>query len=297
MNLIEPEYMLKPINGHNMPRVVIQGGHGAFHEIATKYYQQTNQVEIVPADTFHELVEVAENPQLADGALMAIENSIAGSILQNYMLVFNSNLTIIGEIYLRIKQNLMVIPGQRIEDLTEVYSHHMAIAQSRLFFEQYPHIKLIEHPDTALSAKMVRDNNMLHAGAIASSLAAEMYDMDIIGESIETNKLNYTRFLVLAHKDVAPQRKDDFDKVSISFSVSHEVGSLHKVLAQLAAYNANLTKIQSTPIQGKPWEYRFFVDYTLEHPYDYDLTIERIKPYIHELKILGKYRKGQHHED
>lgn len=277
-------------------RIVIQGVAGAFHEIAARYYQQSQPVEIVPASTFQELINVAQNPNLADGGIMAIENSIYGSILQNYDLINNSNLEIIGEVFLRIKQNLLVLEGQTIEDLTEVYSHTVAIAQCHKFFSQYPNIKLIETEDTALSAKMVKEKGWKHAGAIASTLAANMYEMSILAAGIETNKQNYTRFLVLAPKKQEEKSKD-FNKVSLCFSVEHTVGSLHKLLAALAACNANLTKIQSVPIVGKPFEYRFFVDYLIENTSDFELTMKVVEPFISDLKILGKYKKGLFYED
>ncbi len=296
LSIVTAEEEQLPSMNKKTVRIVIQGGAGAFHEIAAKRYQYLNNVEIVPAETFQDLIEVAQNPDLSDGGIMAIENSIYGSILPNYALLNSSNLEIIGEVYLRIKQNLMVLPGQKIEDLTEVYSHPVAIVQCKPFFKKYPNIKLIEAPDTALSARMVRDNNWKHAGAIASSAAADLYKMDMIAEGIETNKANYTRFLVLGiRKEIEVEKT--FNKVSICFSLQHEVGSLHKVLAALSATNANLTKIQSAPIVGKAWEYRFFIDYLIENKADFKAGIEAIKTLTSEFKILGKYQRGQLHEN
>ena len=168
------------------PRIAIQGVPGAFHHIAARRFFNDKNLEIIPADTFEELMVKAEDKLQTDRALMAIENTIAGSILNNYQLLNHSNLHIVGEVYLRIQQNLMVFPGVKIEDLTEVYSHPVAIAQCHKFFQQYPHVKLIESEDTALSAKRVRDGQLKNTGAIASSLAAEMYDLEMIGKSIET---------------------------------------------------------------------------------------------------------------
>lgn len=296
LSIVTKEEEQLPSMNQKTVRIVIQGGAGAFHEIAARRYQYLNNVEIVPAETFQDLIAVAQNPSLSDGGIMAIENSIYGSILPNYALLNGSNLEIIGEVYLRIKQNLMVLPGQKIEDLTEVYSHPVAIVQCKPFFKKYPKIKLIEKEDTALSAKMVRDNNWKHAGAIASSAAANLYEMDIIADGIETNKANYTRFLVLGIKKEIEVDKD-FNKVSICFSLQHEVGSLHKVLSVLSATNANLTKIQSAPIIGTAWEYRFFIDYLVESKADFKAGIEAIKVVTSELKILGKYQRGQLHEN
>jgi len=275
-------------------RIAIQGVQGAFHHVAAKRFFQNEDLEIVPADTFDELILKAENKAYSDNALMAIENTIAGSILNNYQLLNQSDLYIVGEVFLRIQQNLMVNPGVKIEDLTEVYSHPVAIMQCRKFFKQYPHIKLIEAEDTALSAKRVKDQDAKNTGAIASFLAAEMYSLDIIGESIETFKKNYTRFLVLDRVE-GPQTQD-FDKVSLCFSLPHQVGSLHQVLATLALCKANLTKIQSAPLLDSEFEYIFFVDFLLEKNSDFESIINVVKKHTKELRILGTYKKGLKHE-
>jgi len=276
-------------------RIAIQGYRGAFHEIAARNFHQNQEIEIVPADTFDEVVELVEKGEQANGGMMAIENSLAGSIMHNYRLLNESNLSVFGEVFLRIKQNLMALPGRRIEDLKEVHSHPMAIAQCREFFRSYPHIRLIETLDTALSAKRIQEQNLQQVGAIASSLAAELYELDVLMPSIETNKKNYTRFLVLGPKNGAPPI-EEVEKVSLCFSAGHEVGSLHKVLAVLAAYNINLTKIQSAPIIGRQWEYRFFVDFVMEGKVGWGQALEAIKPLTTELKVLGTYRKGMHYE-
>lgn len=276
-------------------RICIQGGAGAFHEIAARHFFEGQAVEIIPANTFEELVQKVEQQEDTDMGLMAIENTLAGSIMPNYGLLEQSDLWVSGEVYLRIKQNLMVFPGQNLEDLEEVHSHYMAIAQCREFFRAHPHIHLVECEDTALSAKRIRDNNHKHIGAIASTLAAELYELDVIASSIETNKKNHTRFWVLDKKEkvattLAPE------KVSLCFTVDHTVGSLYKVLAILAAYNVNLTKIQSTPIVGKPWEYFFFLDFLSTGKFTFDQAIEAIRPLTHNLKILGAYPQGKHFE-
>lgn len=276
-------------------RVLIQGFAGAFHEIAARKYFSEMQVEIVPALTFEQLVEELEAGENADVALMAIENTLAGSLMSNYQLLHRAQLTVTGEVYLRIQQNLMVMPGQTIEGLSEVYSHPIAIAQCREFFRQHPHIRLIEAEDTALSARHLREFPREGIGAIASTLAAEMYELNVLAHGIETNKRNYTRFLVL-ERSAAAKTPVDADKASLSFAVDHEVGSLYKILAVLAAYNVNLTKIQSAPIIGKPWEYQFFVDFVTEGKVGCEQAIEAIRPLAHDLKIFGIYPKGEHHE-
>jgi len=277
-------------------RIAIQGYQGAFHEIAARFYYREEKLKIVPGHTFEDVVQMTEEGKVADVGLMAIENTVAGSLMFNYDLLNNSQLKVVGEVYLRIKQNLMALPGQQLSDLKEVHSHYMAIAQSREYFRQYPHIRLVETEDTALSARNIQENNWKGIGAIASTLAAEMYDLNILASGIETNKKNYTRFLVLENEDQAKEH-EVVDKVSICFAVGHEVGSLYKVLAVLAAYEINLTKIQSTPILGKPWEYRFFVDFVAtKGKVSYEQAIEAIKPLTHDLKVMGAYPRGQHFE-
>ncbi|MCO6490598.1 MAG: prephenate dehydratase [Phaeodactylibacter sp.] len=276
-------------------RVSIQGYSGAFHEIAARHCFREAPLEIVPAHTFEDLVEMVERQEMADVGLMAIENTLAGSLMHNYTLLNQSRLSITGEIYLRIKQNLMALPGQRIEDLREVHSHPIAIEQCRAFFARYPQIHLVETADTAWSARNIREKNLEGIGAIASTLAAELYDMEVLAESIETNKKNHTRFLVL--RGDSPEPDQEAEKVSLSFAVDHTVGSLYKVLAVLAAYNVNLTKIQSAPIIGRPWEYLFFLDFVTEGAVSHRQAIEAILPLTHNLRVLGVYRKGEHFEE
>jgi prephenate dehydratase len=277
-------------------KVAIQGYPGAFHEIAARFYYHGSEIEILPADTFEEVVSMVENNAGADVGMMAIENSIAGSLLYNYNLINRASVQISGEVYLRIKQNLLVIPGTRIEDLDEVHSHYMAIAQCKEFFKKYPHIKLVETKDTAESAKYIAETGRNNTGAIASSLAGEMYGMETLQESIETNKLNYTRFIVLEHFMNVPH-DEGFNKVSVSFAVSHKTGSLYKALKVLNDFDANMTKIQSTPIPGRPWEYLFFVDFLLEKTERFGNVIQGLSETTLGLKILGKYKAGTHHED
>ncbi len=277
-------------------KVVIQGYPGAFHEIAARLYYDDQPIEIVPADTFDEVVSLVENNAGADSGLMAIENSIAGSLLYNYNLLNKSSLTISGELYLRIKHNLLALPGVGLEDLTEVHSHHMAIAQCKEFFQFFPKIKLVETTDTAESARNISDQKLLHVGAIASELAGQMYQLDVLKESVETNKRNYTRFIVLDHFMNAPS-DHDFNKVSVSFAVSHEIGSLYRALKVLSDLGANLTKIQSTPIPGRPFEYLFFVDFLLDNKDRFGEIIQGLSETTKGLKILGRYNAGNHHEN
>ena len=279
----------------NIRKVAIQGYPGAFHEIAARLYYGDEPIEIVPADTFDQVVATVENNAGADVGLMAIENSIAGSLMYNYNLVNRSSLSISGEVYLRIRQNLLAMPGTRIEDLQEVQSHYMAIAQCKEFFKLYPHIKLVETKDTAESARHIGQEKLQSVGAIASDLAGQLYGLNVLEEGIETNKRNYTRFIVLDHFMNAPTNHS-FDKVSVSFAVSHEIGSLYRALKVLSDSGANLTKIQSTPIAGRPWEYLFFVDFLLEDQNQFGAIIHGLSDSTKGLKILGRYQAGKHHE-
>ena len=221
---------------------------------------------------------------------MAIENSVAGGILPNYNLLSESGLNIVGEIFLRIKQNLLALNGQNINNIKEVYSHPMAILQCRKFFEQYPYIKLIESTDTATSAKYISENNLLNAGAIASREAAKRFGLDIIEEEIETDKMNYTRFWIL-HSPVT--ENITHNKASLSFELIHKIGSLSQVLSIFSYYNTNLTKIQSLPIIGRDWEYLFYVDLEFVDYNLYKKCIEAVRPLLDSIKILGEYQKGR----
>jgi prephenate dehydratase len=293
-------------NLERVKRIAIQGVRGAFHEIATyRYFGENQNIEVAEAMTFEELIEMTERGEV-DGALMAIENTISGGIMNNFNLLDNSVLHIQGEVYLRIVQNLVVNPKVRIEDLTEVYSHPVALAQCVNFFKQYPHIKLISATDTALSVKMIKEKKMLHAGAVASSLAAEMYDMEILRASIEDYKQNYTRFLYLS-LTLSERAQEDYvfflkengqggQKCSIVFTLKHEVGSLHTVLAALAMYQANLTAIQSMPVLDEPWHYRFFVGFTFESYTHYELIMKVLESLTERVKVLGVYKIGEYFE-
>ncbi len=280
------------MNYDRTKKIVIQGIPGAFHEIAARYYHGKD-IEVVPADTFEQVVVGASR---WDGGMMAIENSIAGSLMYNYTLLRNASLRIIGELYLRIRHNLLALPGQQIEDLREVHSHPMAIAQCRDFFKAHPHIRLVETEDTAASARAVQRKKAVGIGAIASSMAAELYELNTLAAGIETNKQNYTRFLAL-DKEAGVALPEQCDKVSLCFALKHTVGSLHRVLATLADEGANLTKIQSVPIVGNRWHYLFFIDFILPAPAAYTRIINLLRAGTTELKILGHYQSGKHYDD
>jgi prephenate dehydratase len=273
-------------------RIAIQGGYGAFHEIAALHYFEGEEIEVIPNDTFNDLFKSLKMRH-ADYGIMAIENSLAGSILPNYELLRVSKMKIIGEIYIRIKQNLIALPGQTIHDLTEVYSHPMAILQCRSFFDNYPDIRLIDSIDTAISAREISEKKIKRAGAIASDLAAKKYGLKILYESIETHKMNYTRFLLMKDTNGNLHTPEGVNKGSVHFALAHQIGSLSKILSILSYYNINLTKIQSMPIIGKEWEYQFYIDVMFENYTLYRQALDAIRPFTSDLGILGEYVKGK----
>ena len=274
-------------------RVLIQGYPGAFHHIAASYFFHQEELAILPADNFTSMVTQLKQPGFADVALMAIENTIYGSLMHNYKLIADEDLIIVGEIYLRVSQNLLVVPGTKLEEIREVRSHPIAIAQCRRFFNKYPGIRLVESSDTALSALEVEREGNRRIAAIGSTLAARLYNLEVLADDIETEKKNYTRFLVLKNRIARPPNAE---KTSICFSTEHTRGSLLKVLGRLADHDANMTKIQSAPILGRPWEYMFFIDFVLEDPGTLDALLVDLGDVTHELKLLGSYLKGHHYD-
>ncbi|MEO6406007.1 MAG: prephenate dehydratase [Ferruginibacter sp.] len=272
-------------------RIAIQGFAGSFHEMAAMHYLGKNIV-IIPCSSFSELVKTAENKKLSDGGFMAIENSIAGSILPNYALLEKSNLLIAGEIYLHISHNLMVNKGVKLEDIKEVHSHPMALLQCMDFLDKFPHWKLVEKEDTASSAKYIQQHNNKHAAAIAGKPAAALYQLEMIKPNIQTHKNNYTRFLFLQKSD-NKNAGHDANKASISFQTDHSKGALARVLTKIASYNINLSKLQSIPVPAKEWQYIFHADLEFDTVLDFEKAIEKIKPVIAQLKIFGIYKKGE----
>lgn len=271
-------------------RVVIQGVRGAFHEMAARKFLG-DDIEIVPALSFRELFVRANDPTQTDIAVLAIENSIAGSIIENYLLLENNALHIVGEVFLPIHQNLMALPGVKIEEIEEVHSHPMALAQCAVFFEAYPHIRLVRSDDTAASAAEIVQKGLRTRAAIASELAAQLYHLDIIAPSIETDQENYTRFYILQRDTPDDCLPENANKASVCFSLRHENGSLANILNLLARAGANLTKIQSLPLLGRPWEYRFFVDFTAKSG-TLNAICAILKGNTHNFKTLGLYHHG-----
>jgi prephenate dehydratase len=271
-------------------KVSIQGYEGSFHQQAAREFFGKD-VEVIPCATFREVVKIASNKKESDGGVMAIENSIAGSILPNYNLLQKSNLKIVGEIYLHISQNLMVNPGVTLTDIREVHSHPMALQQCLEYLDKYDW-KLVETEDTALSAKHIHQHHSKHIAAIASSLAAELFRLHMIAPNIQTMKNNYTRFLIIQREDAAV-KVDNADKASLNFHTDHSRGSLARVLTKIADGGINLSKLQSFPIPGSDWEYSFHADMEFDSMEQFNSVIESIKPITADLKIYGVYRKGK----
>ncbi|MFT3747630.1 MAG: prephenate dehydratase [Agriterribacter sp.] len=271
--------------------IAIQGFEGSFHQVAARHFFGKD-VEVICCNTFKEVIKTASGKKLSDGGMMAIENSIAGSILPNYNLLQKSKLKITGEVYLHIRQNLMVNPGVTLEDIKEVHSHPMALQQCLEFLDKY-NWKLVETEDTALSAKHLHQHKSKHIAAIASELAAQLFELDIIGPDIHTQSNNYTRFLVLQHEDLA-EVIENANKASVNFHTDHSRGSLAKVLTQIADGGINLSKLQSFPIPGSDFRYSFHADMEFDSLDQFYSVIRDIKKTTEDLKIYGVYKKGEH---
>lgn len=276
--------------------VAIQGVGGSFHEIAAIEYFRGNEIFTVPCETFSDLFTVLEEGK-ADFGIVAFENSVAGSILPNYELLRRSRLTVTGEICLRVIQNLVALPGQRMSDIREIHSHPIAIQQCSVFINEMREkgVKVVEATDTALSARLISEERHYGAGAIASSSAAGMYSLAILKKEIEDNRLNFTRFIIIAGKGNHITGQDTAvtsDKAMVCFSLPHKVGSLSQVLSVLAFYQISLTKIQSMPILGRPWEYMFHIDLIYDDYNRYRLALDAIRPLTEGLEIVGEFRHG-----
>ncbi len=271
-------------------KVTIQGYEGSFHQVAARQFFGKH-IEVIPCATFREVVRMGEDAKQSDGGVMAIENSIAGSILPNYNLLQKSKLQVIGEVYLSISQNLLVYPGVKLEEIKEVHSHPMAILQCLDYLEDQAW-KLVESEDTALSAKQIRQHKRKNIAAIASKLAAQLYDLDVITPDIHTLKKNITRFLIMVP---AKQKIEiaDADKASIYFQTDHSKGILSKVLAKIAKGGANLSKLQSMPIPGSTFKYGFYADIEFEQKKQLDKLLAELKLMTNNFKVFGLYKKGK----
>ncbi len=286
----KPGLSNSPFRGSGGLKVAIQGYEGSFHQEAARKFFGKN-VEVIPCDTFRQVIKIASDKKQSDGAVMAIENSIAGSILPNYNLLQKSNLTIVGEKYLHIRQHLLVNPGVQLHDIKEVHSHPMALLQCIDFLELHNLWKLVETEDTALSAKYINRHKSKHTAAIASKLASELYDLDILAPDIHTLKNNYTRFLMLQRKEDAVA-VEDADKASVYFETDHSKGSLAKVLTVIADGDVNLSKLQSMPIPGSDFLYGFYADMEINDMNEFNELMEKIDKITVHMKVFGAFKKG-----
>lgn len=277
-----------------MKRIAIQGVPGSYHDIAAHRFFKEEEIELICCNTFEEVFEQIRKDSGVIGAV-AIENTIAGSLLHNYELLRESGTTILGEHKLRISHSIMCLPDEDWKDLTEVNSHPVALAQCREFLQQHPQLKVVEMDDTAGSAEIISKKKLKGHAAICSKYAAELYGMKILQEGIETNKHNFTRFLIVCDPWKADEWKDHskVNKANIVFSLPHNEGSLSKVLSIFSFYNINLTKIQSLPIIGHEWEYLFYVDVIFNDYLRYRQSIDAVSPLTKALKILGEYAEGE----
>ena len=284
-NISDKKIVSNPI----IQKVSIQGFEGCFHqEAARKFFGKS--IEVICCATFKEVIDIAQNHNESKGGVMAIENSIAGSILPNYNLLQKSKLAVVGEVYLQINQHLMVNPGVELSDIREVHSHPMAIQQCFGFLDKH-NWKLVEKEDTALSAKQVHQHHSKHVAAIASKLAAEIYGLTIIAPNIHTLKNNYTRFLILQTEGSVLASKDA-NKASINFHTDHSKGSLAKVLTKIADAGINLSKLQSFPIPGSDFKYSFHADLEFDNTNHFYKLIKNIESITQAIKIYGVYKNG-----
>ena len=270
-------------------KVAIQGIQGSnHHQVAHNFFGEG--IDLVECLSFDGMIDHIMKGT-ADKGVMAIENSIAGSIIPNYNLVYHNNIHIIGEHYLSIHHHLMVRKGQNLEHIKEVHSHPMALLQCKEFFKQYPEIKLVEDVDTAETAKRIQEEKLNHIAAIAPKVAAKLYDLDIIASDIQTIKNNATRFIILKKVNkVLP--KDEINKASLRFITDHKRGSLATVLNVMSDCNMNLTKIQSLPVIETPWKYAFFVDVTFEEYAHFAKAKSLLEIMSEDFRVLGEYKNG-----
>ncbi|MBA4409996.1 MAG: prephenate dehydratase [Bacteroidota bacterium] len=272
-----------------MKKIAIQGIAGSFHEDAARRYFE-DEIKVVECKTFTSVCNLIDSDEVSI-AVMAIENSIAGSLLQNYALIRNYHLKVIGEIYIHIQMNLMVNPGVTKADIRTIYSHAIAIKQCTEYLERnFPDVQIIENQDTAASGKLVHDKKLMDAAAIGNQRTAELYELEILDTGLETNNKNYTRFLILS-KHALPNALSN--KASLCFEVGHYYGALANVLNTFAENKINLTKIQSVPIIGKPNEYTFHIDVEWDSVENYEKALHAILKNVSSLSVLGEYVRGE----
>jgi len=272
-----------------MKKIAIQGIAGSFHEDAARRYFE-DEIKVVECKTFTSVCNLIDSDEVSI-AVMAIENSIAGSLLQNYALIRDYHLKVIGEIYIHIQMNLMANPGVSKADIKTIYSHPIAIKQCSEYLERnFPDVQMIENQDTAASGKLVHDMKLMDAAAIGNQRTAEIYELEILDTGLETNSKNYTRFLILS-KHAMPNALSN--KASLCFEVGHYYGALANVLNTFAENKINLTKIQSVPIIGKPNEYTFHIDVEWDSVENYEKALHAILKNVSSLSVLGEYVRGE----
>ena len=270
--------------------IAIQGAEGSnHHKVARDFYGTS--IALKECMSFDALVDSLLDASAKFG-VMALENTIAGSIIPNYALIDSNNLHIIGEEYLNIHHHLMCLKGQKIENIKEVWSHPMALLQCKEFFKKYPHIKLVEDVDTADVAKRISNENLVGIGAIAPKIASEIFDLEIIEDEIQTIKENATRF-VIVQTDAPNNKNKEINKASLKFQLNHKRGSLAAILNVLSDCKMSLTKIQSLPVIETPWKYSFFVDVTFENYKEYEKAKVILEIMAEEFKVLGTYKNGR----
>lgn len=277
-----------------MRRIAIQGIKGSFHDIASHRYFEGEELELICCDTFEQVFMHMKQEKDIIG-MVAIENTIAGSLLHNYELLRDSGMTIVGEHKLRIKHSIMCLPQDDWKDITEVNSHPVALMQCRDFLSGHNDLKIVEVADTAGAAANISKKQLRGHAAICHKDAAEIYGMKVLQEGIETNKHNFTRFLVVCNPEKAYtlRKFEELNKASLVFTLPHEEGSLSAILSVLSFYKLNLTKIQSLPIIGQEWQYMFYIDLSYNDYTRYKQAINAITPLTKELKLLGEYKNGR----
>ncbi len=276
-------------------KIAIQGIKGSFHhQVASQYFG--DDIVLNECLSFVEIPELVNN-NVVDGAVMAIENSLAGSILPNYALIDEYNLKIQGEVHLPIHHHLMGLENQALADIKEVWSHPMALLQCRKFFRSHSHIKLVEESDTAEVAQRIQEKQLKGIAAIASKKAAALYKLHIIENKIQTREQNYTRFFILKKQNGNLEKSEIINKASLRFVTKHQTGSLVDVLAVFSNFNMSLSKIQSLPITDEPWKYAFFADVIFDDHELFKKAIDSVKNKTSSLKILGEYKQSKRKHD
>ena len=269
-----------------MRRVAILGERGSFHEEAALAFYKEDRLSIIGFDSFDQML-LAYHSCLADAVVIAVENTLSGGLIKNLELLHARSYPIVGEVYIPIHQCLMALPGQQLKDIREVRSHEMALDQTNLFFkEECPWIKCVRASSTVAAVKEVSEGKLLGVGAVASRLAAQIYGLEILSADIESFKENYTRFFIV-DRDYKPE---EADKATWCFTLPHKSGALAQILTILSFYDMNLTRIQSLPIPGHPWEYFFYADIQFNDYTRYNQALSAVRPLIADLDIMGIYK-------